>query len=168
MPEMFIGIGSVHGPVAVRATSKIGSRLVFLAGCERLDPLIRISGKVAGDGRILGNARADCELVELVVHGMTGDADDGLNGHQHVACDGTMWVVTDLAILGGGWVFVDPGSDHVLVAVGAQLILVAGTNSRVFMGIVAPDARHSSLGDRVMGGVAETCADIRVAFHAEL
>jgi hypothetical protein len=68
---MFIGIGSVDGAVAVRATPEIGARLVFLARLKGLDLLAGESGEVLGDPRISNQARANDQLVKLVVDGVT-------------------------------------------------------------------------------------------------
>ena len=79
-----------------------------------------------------------------------------------------MGVVTDLAVLGGGRVFVDPGSHDVLMATGTELILVTRAHPRVFVGIMASHAGHSALGHRVVGRVAKARPYIGMAFHTEL
>ena len=106
--------------------------------------------------------------MKLVVDRVTRDADDGLHGYQQIARDGSVGVVADLAILGGGWVLVDPGPHDVLMATGTELILVTRAHSGVFVRIMAGHAAHSALGHRVVGRVAEAGPDIGMAFYAEL
>ena len=76
--------------------------------------------------------------------------------------------MTDLTILGGGWVLKDPGSHDVLMATGTELILVTRAHPRVFVWVMAVHAGHSALGYRVVGRVAEAGPYIGMAFHAEL
>ncbi len=154
--------------MAIGATTEVGTRLIAIAREDRLDTLIRRSREIRCDGLILRNPGSELLMMEGIVHRMARDAENGLRNGQKIAGRGTMGIVATQAIFRHGGMLVRPGSEKVGMAACAELIAITRPHPLIFMGIVAADATHCSLGHPMVGRVAESSGHAGMTFHAKL
>lgn len=122
--------------------------------------------------RVVGSDRGEPRLsamqkMGVVRKAVAGETQRRLRRVQQIRGRRAVGVVAEGAVLGGGRVLPDPGSNEVLMALRAALRARSDEHASVVMRRMTIDAGQHAFSHRVVGRKVETARDIPMATDAE-
>ena len=106
-------------------------------------------------------------MMPQIVQTVARKAERGLRRVQEILRHRAVGIVAEGTALDRRGVFEGPWAHIVLMAAGAEPIVVAECDPTVLMRIMTPEAAHASRCNRVLGGKAEPRGNLGVAAEAK-